>query len=276
MIIKHSRCLAQFFFLSILTASLLFQGCDKSGEDSPINNNDWVEMGSQEGMIYQEYAPPLVTSGGYPVSEIIIYPDTNSVEYIRFHVYQSGPTGCRNYKQEVNIGGSESMSFRYHYEEHTEYHSAKWKAYVYTWDGVEIDSVFEHMNSFKESESPLGQRGINVLSVFHFEDRIFNERSFTEGGSLSYISDSRLDYSVDTNPSSACRMEPDSSYMRNDTAFVYFTEQIRRFEYNLELYNPDGVYVVFKLIEKGRERLGWLKLTTTGRTASVSGCAIQK
>ena len=224
MITMHSRYRMLFFFLSILTVGLLLYSCDKSGEGSPINNNEWVQMGSQEGM----------------------------------------------------IGGSESISFSYHYEEHTEFLSAGWKTYVYTWDGVEIDSVLEHMNSFKESDSPVGQRGMNVLSVYHFEDRVFNEGSFREGGSLFYIFDSRLDYSVDTNPSSACRLEPDSSYVRKDTAFVFFTEKIHRFEYNEELYNPDGVYMVFKLLEKERERLGWLKLSTTGSAVSVSACAIQK
>ncbi len=141
MITKHSRYLAQFFFLSILTAGLLFQGCDKSGEDSPINNNDWVQMGSQEGMIYQEFAPPLSASGGYPASEIMIYPDTMGEEYIHFYVYELDPTGCRNFRQKMVIEGSDSVSFLYHYEEHTEYYTVQWKKNVYAWEGGEIDSA---------------------------------------------------------------------------------------------------------------------------------------
>lgn len=272
----HFRYRMLFLFFSVLTAGFLVHSCDKSVDGSPFNNNDWVLMGSQEGMIYQEFVPPLSASG-YPESEIMIYPDTMGEEYIHFYVYESGPTGCRNFKQEVVIEGSDSVSFLYHYEEHTEYYAVQWKKYVYNWEGVEIDSVREHMNSFQESESPVGPRGMNVLSAFLFADTVFSAGNFSEGGSLSYADDPRLDYSTSTSPGSACRINPDSSYVRNDTTIVFFTQRFHHFEYNQELYNPDGVYIVFKLIEKGRERLGWLKLTTNGSNlASVSCCATQK
>lgn len=81
---------------------------------------------------------------------------------------------------------------------------------------------------------------------------------------------------MNTYPGNVCRLDSDSSYVRNDTSIVFFTESIHNYRYNSDLYNPDGVYLTFKLEKKGRERLGWLKFSTTGTTALVSSCAIQE
>ena len=268
-----------FFIVLALSAALFFHSCEDPpliGEDPSFINKDMVLMGKHEGMIFQEFDPPLEAFDYADRDGIVIYPDTAGEEFIRFYIYSWGPTGCRNFKRSVMISGSDSISFLYHYEEHMEYHDVWWEEYVYSGDAVEVDSVRTHLKSFQEPGSPLGSRELYALSSFEFADTVFNSGGFYEGETINYMFDTRVDYSFDTKPWNACRITPDSSYVRNDTTIVFFTESNSSFIYNQDIYNPDGVYILFKLQEKGRERLGWMKITTTGIAVSVSGCAIHE
>lgn len=268
-----------FFFVLALSAALFFHSCEDPppiGEDPSLINKDMVLMGKYEGMIFQEFDPPLEAFDYADPDGIVIYPDTTGEEYIRFYIDSWGPTGPLNFRRWVMISGSDSISFLYHYEEHMEYHDVWWEEYVYSGDVVEVDSVRTHMNSFLESESPVGPRGLNVLSSFEFGDTVFNLGGFSVGESINYMFDTRVEYSLETSPNSMWRITPDSSYVRNDTTIVFFTESNSSFIYNQDIYNSDGVYILFKLQEKGRERLGWMKITTTGIAVSVSCCAIHE
>ncbi len=220
----------------ILLVGIACVGCDTSDPDNPINDNDWIVMGDQEGMIYQVFDPPLEVPE-YPRSGLMIYPDSLSDQYLQLSIYTSGPTGCRNYKEEAMIGGSDSISFLYHYEEHMQYYSVQWAEYTYTWGGVEIDSVYEHFRSFDKTDSLEGLSGKTVIRAFHLAD---------------------------------------SSYIRNDTTFMFFTTNFYHYAFNQELYNPSGVYLVFKLTEGDRERLGWMKIATTGHGTTLYECAMQR
>ena len=134
----------------------------------------------------------------------------------------------------------------------------------------------EHLKSFEESDVVLGVRDMDVISVFQRTDTIYNEGEFREGGSLWYIYDNRLNYSMSTNPSAACRIDSDSSYVRNDTLFAYFTTHDYHYNFNTELYDPEGAYIAFRIPSEGRDLLGWLKIKTNGSNLTIYECAVQE
>ncbi len=252
------------FFVSTL---LLLGACDDD-----VEKEHPVIAGVSEGMIHQLFDPPLET--GY--DSVKIQPDPASEATIVFTFSYSGPTGCRNYNPWVSISGSEQVSFHYHHEEHTEYYSEEWKEYIYTWEGIEKDIVLEKWNYFHESDSVVGVRGEEVISVFNPGDTLSNEGSFMEGGSLKYRYGSQIYSSTTTNPGSACRISPDSTGVNGDTTILYFTISHYYFAFDSALYDPEGVYIIFKLEENERERLGWLKLQTSGTRATIYECALQE
>jgi hypothetical protein len=271
MVFRNSNMIPCCMLAVFLCAAFLFS-CERPAP----GDQDFIIAGETEGMLHQVFDPPMSISFSSVHRIAVIYPDPSGEDSIQFNIYYSGPTGCRNLVDEVILTAADNISFLYHYDAHTEYYFSEWKEYLASNHTVEKYYVLEIWRWFTETDSVLGIKGIDVISAFREGDTIRNEGNFREGGTLLYEYGSQISYSLSPHPWVACRIEPDSSYVHNDTVISYFTYPNYYYIFDEELYDPEGAYIVFKYNTNSGERLGWIRILTDGSSASIYECALQQ